>query len=82
MAESAFQLSRKTGTFDFEAVREAVAGGRIPPAQVTLAALLLFAGAVGKSRRHARERSPVAVGRRLRRLHAVQAARQAFAHPQ
>ncbi|NLG69818.1 MAG: NADH-quinone oxidoreductase subunit L, partial [Firmicutes bacterium] len=40
---------RETGTFDFEAVREAVAGGLIPSTRVTLAALLLFGGAVGKS---------------------------------
>jgi NADH-quinone oxidoreductase subunit L len=37
------------GSFDFRAVAAAVAGGGITPAAATLAALLLFAGATGKS---------------------------------
>jgi len=42
-------LFARTGTFNIAAVTHAAANGLIPPAVTTIAALLLFGGAVGKS---------------------------------
>jgi NADH-quinone oxidoreductase subunit L len=44
-----FFIFANIGSFDFRAVNAAIAGGSVTPAAATLAALLLFAGATGKS---------------------------------
>ncbi len=44
-----FFIFRNIGSFDFRAINAAVAGGNVTTAAATLAAVLLFAGATGKS---------------------------------